>query len=72
VKILETRRLPEGDLLKVSIPRAEEDEVVQVRAPALTPEQETALQQEIARLFNFDSGEAPEPPETPPPDPLPS
>jgi len=72
VKILETRRLPEGDLLRVAIPRAEEDEIVQIRAPALTPEQEAALQQEIARLFNFDSREAQEPPGSPPPSPLPS
>jgi hypothetical protein len=67
VKILETRHLPEGDLLLVLIPRAEEDEKVKVRAPRLSPEQETALQQEIARLFNFDPGEAPEPPPPAPP-----
>jgi hypothetical protein len=71
VKILETKRLPEGDLLLVSIPRAEEDEIVHVRAPRLSPEEETALQREMARLFNFDMGEAPEPPSPPPPDPLP-
>ncbi len=62
VKILETRHLPEGDLLLVLIPRAEEDERVNVRAPRLSPEQETALQQELARLFNFESAEAAEPP----------
>lgn len=72
LKILETKRLPEGDLLKVAIPGAEEDDVRQVRAPRLTPEQETALQDEIAKLFNFEVGEAAEPPENPPPDPLPS
>jgi hypothetical protein len=67
VKILATRRLPEGDLLEVAIPRAEEDERVTVRAPRLAPEQETALQQELARLFNFESGEPPEPPVVAPP-----
>ncbi len=72
VRILETKRLPEGDLLVVSIPRAEEDEIVHVRAPHLTPEEETALQREIARLFNFDVGEAQESASSPPPDPLPS
>jgi hypothetical protein len=60
LKILETRRLPDGELLHVAVPRAEEDEIVQVRAPRLTPEQETLLQQEIARLFDF--GGAPEAP----------
>ncbi|HEX5138119.1 MAG TPA: hypothetical protein VFY93_14180 [Planctomycetota bacterium] len=69
VRILKTKRLPEGDLLEVSIPRAEEDEIVHVRAPRLTPEEEAHLQREMARLFNFDVGESPEPP---PPDPLPS
>lgn len=69
VKILETRHLPEGDLLDVSIPRAEEDERVNVRAPRLSPEQETALQQELARLFNFEAAEAPEPPPPAPPAP---
>jgi hypothetical protein len=61
VKIVATRHLPEGDLLEVSIPRAEEDERVSVRAPRLSPEQETSLQQELARLFHFDAGEVPEP-----------
>lgn len=69
VKILETRRLPEGELLLVAIPRAEEDEVAQIRAPRLSPEQETALQQELARLFNFESGEVAEPPAPLPPAP---
>ncbi|MCK6459711.1 MAG: hypothetical protein L6Q95_07420 [Planctomycetes bacterium] len=73
VRIQKTKRLPEGDLLEVAIPRAEEDEIVHVRAPRLTPEEEVALQREIARLFNFDTGEATEPPAaTPPPGPLPS
>jgi hypothetical protein len=73
VRIQKTKRLPEGDLLEVAIPRAEDDEIVHVRAPRLTPEEEAALQREIARLFNFDMGEAPEPPSaTPPPGPLPS
>jgi hypothetical protein len=66
VKIVETKRLPEGELLKVALPRAEEDEIVQIRAPRLTPEQEGELQRELARLFNFDVGEAPEPPVTAP------
>jgi hypothetical protein len=72
VKIVQTKRLPEGDLLTVSIPRAEEDEIVHVRAQELTPDEETALQREMARLFNFDTGESVEPPSSPPPDPLPS
>jgi hypothetical protein len=54
VKILKTNRLPEGDLLDVLIPRAEEDERVNVRAPRLSPEEESVLQQELARLFNFE------------------
>jgi hypothetical protein len=66
VKIVETRRLPEGELLLVAIPRTEEDEVVQIRAPRLSPEQETTLQQELARLFNFDSGDPEPPPPAPP------
>jgi hypothetical protein len=65
LKILETKRLPEGDLLLVSIPRAEEDEIVHLRAPHLTPEEEAQLQGEMARLFNFEVGEAPEPPPAP-------
>jgi len=72
VKIVETKRLPECDLLRVAVPGAEEDEIKQVRAPRLTEEQEAALQSEIAKLFNFEVGEVQEPPETPPPDPLPS
>ena len=66
VKILATRRLPEGDLLDVLIPRAEDDERVNVRAPRLSPEQEAELQRELARLFNFDQGEAEEPAPAPP------
>lgn len=72
LKIVETRKLPEGDLLTVKIPRAEEDETLHVRAPRLAPEEEAALQAEIARLFNFDSGVAPDAQKAPPPDPLPS
>jgi hypothetical protein len=64
VKIVETRRLPDGELLAVRIPRAEEDEVVQVRAPRLTPEREAALEQELGRLFGLVDEEAP--PEAPP------
>jgi hypothetical protein len=63
VRIVETRQLPEGELLLLRIPRAEEDEIVQVRAPRLSAEQEAALQQEIGRLFGF-LDEAP--PEAPP------
>lgn len=65
VKILETRKLPEGDLLSVAIPRAEEPEIVQVRAPRLSEEQEAALQAELAGLFDL-GGEGPAAePETP-------
>ena len=39
VKIKETRRLSQGELLRVAMPRAEDDEVVSVRAPRLTDEQ---------------------------------
>jgi hypothetical protein len=71
VRITETRRLPECDLLVVRIPRAEEDEIVQVRAPRLTPEEEAALQREIAKLFHFDVEEPEEASKPPPPGPLP-
>ena len=65
VKIVETRRLPEGDLLSVAIPRAEEPEVVQVRAPRLSAEQEAALQEELAGLFDLGGEGAPKDPEAP-------
>ena len=53
VKIKETRRLPEGDLLGVVVPRPEEDELVQVRAPHLTSDEVDDLQTELATLFGF-------------------
>jgi len=66
VKIVETRKLPEGDLLSVAIPRAEEPETVQVRAPRLSAEQEAALQAELAGLFDL-GGDAPsQEPDAPP------
>jgi hypothetical protein len=72
VKIVRTRRLPDGDLMEVAIPRAEEDERVNVRAPRLTPEEEEKLQAEIARLFDFEPEAAQATDAAPPPTPPPS
>jgi hypothetical protein len=72
VKILSTSRLSDGELLRVALPLAEEDEIVQVRAPRLTPEEESALQGELARLFHFESEESAEPGGAPSPEPPPS
>jgi len=53
VKIEESRRLPEGDLLRVRVRRAEEDDEVSVRAPRLSDEDVDGLQAELERLFDF-------------------
>lgn len=53
VKIRDTRRLPDGELLVVQVPRDEDDEVVQVRAPALDDAEADRLQNELAELFDF-------------------
>jgi hypothetical protein len=55
VRIRETRRLPEGELLRVVVPRDEEDDVVSVRAPRLNDEQIDALQAELEGLFDLPS-----------------
>jgi hypothetical protein len=53
VKIRESRRLPDGDLLRVAVRRAEEDDEVSVRAPRLSDEDVDGLQAELERLFDF-------------------
>lgn len=53
VKIEESRRLPDGDLLRVRVRRPEEDEEVQVRAPRLSEGDVEGLQAELAKLFDF-------------------
>jgi len=53
VKIRETRRVKDGEILSVVLPRAEEDETVSVRAPRLTNEDVDRLQGDLARLFGF-------------------
>lgn len=63
VKIKETRRLPDGELLTVLVPGAEEDQLVQVRAPTLDDEQVENLQSQLAELFDFGDGPSDEPAE---------
>jgi septum formation topological specificity factor MinE len=61
VRIQESRRLPEGDLLRVLVRRAEEDDEVSVRAPRLNDEDVDTLQAELETLFDFDGNGAPQP-----------
>jgi hypothetical protein len=63
VKIKETRRLPEGELLTVLVPGAEDDQLVQVRAPTLDDEQVAKLQSQLAELFDFGDEPSSEPAE---------
>ncbi|MHC4970821.1 MAG: hypothetical protein ACYTG3_00655 [Planctomycetota bacterium] len=53
VKIQESRRLPEGDLLRVLVRRPEEDDEVSVRAPRLSDDDVDGLQAELEKLFDF-------------------
>lgn len=53
VKIQESRRLPGGDLLRVLVRRAEEDDEVSVRAPRLSDDDVDRLQAELEKLFDF-------------------
>ncbi|MHC4817022.1 MAG: hypothetical protein ACYTF8_03025 [Planctomycetota bacterium] len=55
VKIRESRRLPEGDLLKVLVRRPEEDDEVSVRAPRLSDDDVDGLQAELEKLFDFNA-----------------
>ena len=66
VKIRETRRMKDGELLSVVLPRPEEDEVVSVRAPRLTGQDVDRLQAELAALFGFATAGPEEASETPP------
>lgn len=51
VKLLRTVRTPDGELMSVLVPGAEEDEVVDLPAPKLGPEESARLEQEMAALF---------------------
>lgn len=51
VKLRETRPLPDGEILTVTMPGPEDDETVKVRAPRLTDEDVAGLQAELDRLF---------------------
>jgi hypothetical protein len=53
IRIQESRRHPEGDLLRVLVRRAEEDDEVSVRAPRLSDEDVDRLQAELEKLFDF-------------------
>ena len=54
VKIQESRRLPDGDLLRVTVRRADvEDDEVSVRAPRLSDDDVDGLQAELEKLFDF-------------------
>ncbi|MHC4137383.1 MAG: hypothetical protein ACYTDU_14110 [Planctomycetota bacterium] len=64
VKIQESRRLPEGDLLRVLVRRAEEDDEVKVRAPRLSDDDVDGLQAELEKLFDFDGNGASRPAES--------
>jgi hypothetical protein len=51
VKLLESTRGPEGEVMRVLVPGAEEDEVVELPAPKLSAEETARLQQEMSALF---------------------
>jgi hypothetical protein len=63
VKIKETRQLPDGELLTVLVPGAEDDQLVQVRAPVLDDEKVASLQSQLAELFDFGEESSSEPAE---------
>ncbi|MHC4549103.1 MAG: hypothetical protein ACYTEZ_10020 [Planctomycetota bacterium] len=58
VKITETLRLPEGELLRVVVPGVDEDAVVQIRALRLSDDEVDGLQAELGNLFDLGGASA--------------
>ena len=54
IKVLETRRTAGGETLVVSVPGDEEDAVVEIEAPTITPEAVDRVQAQLAELFGFE------------------